>query len=500
MICSKVSSSNTPLSLTHTPTHHTESHPTPPDVEEDEEDWWGDDAFFHDSNSTTSSSSSTNSCSLPDAKTIADIAIEAGIFTSLVEAVISAELVDALTNEDSSLTVFAPTDEAFAKLPQGTIENLSKEDLISILKYHLVDGNVLSSDLATSDVPTLNDDGATIQVTVDDEGIKLNDEVNVVTPFDVTACNGIIHSIDTVLMPPPPNKEDRTSSASSWHSSPQTVGGWWAASKTSKNTKASYDSWQKPSPPKHTSQQWMAHHHMWPKSGKAVKAAKDHKSGKGEMMWWGGSASHDSAWGGESGDEEMIMGDDWWSSPTSDNNHCPPGKAGKDCNMDKGEPTVAPTPCGKAGKECDGDDHLDDQTPDDTTYSASSVVESVSDTVSPAAAATPNDDAPERIGDLIPITAQPISSPPSSGWPTWTPTSTPISTLEELAAGGTWFQSGRAYDVEMSHYRATNLANGVVHSDSGEEEDKTSSGSRLMMLRGCSSIVLGVSIVMAYLA
>ena len=72
------------------------------------------------------------------------------------------------------------------------------------------------------------------------------------------------------------------------------------------------------------------------KEGKAVKAAKDHKSGKGEMTWWGGSASHDSAWGG-SGDEEMIMGDDWWSSPTSDNNHCPPGKAGKDCNMDKGE-------------------------------------------------------------------------------------------------------------------------------------------------------------------
>jgi len=378
--------------------------------------------------------------------------------------------------------------------------------LISILKYHLVDGNVLSSDLVTSDVPTLNDDGATIQVTVDDEGIKLNDEVNVVTPFDVMACNGIVHSIDTVLMPPPSNKEDRTSSASgsSWHSPPQTVGGWWASagSKTSKNTKASYDSWQKPSPPKHTSQQWMAHHHMWPKSGKAVKAAKDHKSGKGNMVWWGGSASHDSAWGG-SGDEEMIMGDDWWSSPTSDNNHCPPGKAGKDCNMDKGEPTIAPTPCGKAGKECGGDD-LDDtqETPDnDASYSASSVVESVSDT--PAATTTPNDDEsspPERIGDLIPITAQPVSSPPSSGWPTWTPTSTPISTLDELAAGGTWFQSGRAYDVEMSHYRATNLANGVVHSDSGEEEEKTSSASSgRLLLRGCS-IVLGVSIIMAYLA
>lgn len=443
---------------------------------------------------------------MPDAKTIADIAIEAGIFTSLVEAVISAELVDALTNEDSPLTVFAPTDEAFAKLPQGTVENLSKEDLISILKYHLVDGNVLSSDLVTSDVPTLNDDGATIQVTVDEQGsIKLNDEVNVVTPFDVTACNGIVHSIDTVLMPPPPNKEDRTSSASgsSRHSSssPQTVGGWWAASKTSKNTKASYDSWQKPSPPKHTSQQWMAHH-MWPKSGKAVKAAKDHKSGKGEsMMWWGGSASHDSAWGG-SGDEE-IMGDDWWSSPTSDNNHCPPGKAGKDCNMDKGEPTIAPTPCGKAGKEC-GDDHdLDDQTPNDATYSASSVVESVSDT--PAAATPPNEgnesSPPERIGDLIPITAQPVSSPPSSGWPTWTPTSTPISTLEELAAGGTWFQSGRAYDVEMSHYRATNLANGVVHSDSSGEEEKTSSASGRLLLRGCIVLLLGVSsIVMAFLA
>ena len=367
-----------------------------------------------------------------------------------------------------------------------------------------MDGNVLSSDLVTSNVPTLNDDGATIQVVVDEQGggIKLNDDVNVVTPFDVTACNGIVHSIDTVLMPPPP-KEDRTSAASSsWHSPPpQTVGGWWASagSKTSKNTKASYDSWQKPSPPKpQPSQQWMAHH-MWPKSGKAVKAAKDHKSGKGEMIWWGGSASSDSAWGG-SGDEEMIMGDDWWSSPTSDNNHCPPGKAGKDCNMDKGEPTVAPTPCGKAGKEC-GDDHdLDDQTPNDATYSASSVVESVSDTVSPAGAATPNDDAPERIGDLIPITAQPVSSPPSSGWPTWTPTSTPISTLEELAAGGTWFQSGRAYDVEMSHYRATNLANGVVHSDGGSEEEKTSSGGRLMMLSGFSSIALGVSIVMAYLA
>ena len=132
---------------------------------------------------------------------IVDTAVEAGSFSTLVAAVEAAGLVETLKGE-GPFTVFAPTDEAFAALPEGTVEDLlkpeNKDQLVSILTYHVVPGEVMSGDL--SDGMT----AATVQgadVTFDlDGGAKVND-ANIVTP-DVDADNGVIHVIDKVIMPP----------------------------------------------------------------------------------------------------------------------------------------------------------------------------------------------------------------------------------------------------------------------------------------------------------
>lgn len=135
---------------------------------------------------------------------IVDVAIGAGTFNTLVAAVQAAELVDALKGE-GPLTVFAPTDEAFAALPEGTVESLllpeNKELLISILLYHVVSGSVLAADVVGLDsAATLN--GASIDISVSDSGVMINN-ANVVQA-DVAASNGVIHIIDAVLLPPAP--------------------------------------------------------------------------------------------------------------------------------------------------------------------------------------------------------------------------------------------------------------------------------------------------------
>ena len=135
---------------------------------------------------------------------IVDVAIGAGTFNTLVAAVQAAELVDALKGE-GPLTVFAPTDEAFAALPEGTVESLllpeNKELLISILLYHVVSGSVLAADVVELDsATTLN--GAAIDISVSDSGVMINN-ANVVQA-DVAASNGVIHIIDAVLLPPAP--------------------------------------------------------------------------------------------------------------------------------------------------------------------------------------------------------------------------------------------------------------------------------------------------------
>jgi uncharacterized surface protein with fasciclin (FAS1) repeats len=143
----------------------------------------------------------TTAAQAGSSKTIVDTAVEAGSFTTLVAAVQAAGLVDTL-NGTGPFTVFAPTDEAFAKLPAGTVEDLlkpeNKDKLVAVLTYHVVPGKVVSADLAgkTTEATTVQGEAVTIDAT---NGVKV-EEATVVTA-DVEASNGVIHVIDTVILP-----------------------------------------------------------------------------------------------------------------------------------------------------------------------------------------------------------------------------------------------------------------------------------------------------------
>lgn len=131
---------------------------------------------------------------------IVDTAVQDGRFTTLVAAVKAADLVDTLKGT-GPFTVFAPTDEAFGKLPEGTVEGLLDDipTLKNILLYHVVSGKVMASDVVelTSADTVL---GKPVQVSVEDDTVMINDS-EVVIP-DVEASNGVIHVINAVLMPP----------------------------------------------------------------------------------------------------------------------------------------------------------------------------------------------------------------------------------------------------------------------------------------------------------
>jgi uncharacterized surface protein with fasciclin (FAS1) repeats len=131
-------------------------------------------------------------------KDIVDTAIEAGSFNTLVTAVEAAGLVDTLKGE-GPFTVFAPTDEAFAKLPEGTIESLlqDKAKLTAILTYHVVPGKVMAADVVKlSSAKTVQGQSVAIEA---GQGVKVN-SANVVKT-DIVTSNGVIHVIDTVLLP-----------------------------------------------------------------------------------------------------------------------------------------------------------------------------------------------------------------------------------------------------------------------------------------------------------
>ena len=135
-------------------------------------------------------------------KDIVDTAVAAGSFNTLVAAVQAAGLVDALKG-DGPLTVFAPTDAAFAALPEGTVENLlkpeNKEQLQGILLYHVVSGKIMAADIGSGASPaTLQ--GASIDVVGSSSGVTVNG-ANVVTA-DIETSNGVIHVIDAVILPP----------------------------------------------------------------------------------------------------------------------------------------------------------------------------------------------------------------------------------------------------------------------------------------------------------
>jgi len=134
-------------------------------------------------------------------KDIVDTAVAAGSFTTLAAALKAADLVDTLKGA-GPFTVFAPTDEAFAKLPAGTVENLlkpeNKEKLKAILTYHVVAGKVMAADVVKlKTAKTVQ--GSTVDISTMGGKVKV-DNANVVKT-DIAASNGVIHVIDTVIMP-----------------------------------------------------------------------------------------------------------------------------------------------------------------------------------------------------------------------------------------------------------------------------------------------------------
>lgn len=138
---------------------------------------------------------------LPADKDIVDTAVGAGSFNTLVAAVKAAGLVDTLKSK-GPFTVFAPTDEAFAKLPEGTIANLlkpeNKDQLVAILTYHVVAGKVMASDVVkVSSAETVNGKAAVVKV--NDAGVMIDNAKVVAT--DIETSNGVIHVIDSVILP-----------------------------------------------------------------------------------------------------------------------------------------------------------------------------------------------------------------------------------------------------------------------------------------------------------
>jgi uncharacterized surface protein with fasciclin (FAS1) repeats len=132
--------------------------------------------------------------------TIVEVAVGDGRFKTLVAAVKAAGLVDALSGK-GPLTVFAPTDDAFAKLPAGTVEGLLKDvpTLKNILLYHVVSGKVKAADVVKlTSAETLL--GKPVRISVKGGQVKIND-ATVIIP-DIEASNGVVHVIDSVILPP----------------------------------------------------------------------------------------------------------------------------------------------------------------------------------------------------------------------------------------------------------------------------------------------------------
>lgn len=133
---------------------------------------------------------------------IVELAMSQDFLSTLVAAVKAGDLVETLKG-DGPFTVFAPTNDAFAKLPAGTVENLlkpeNKAQLVKILTYHVVPGKVMAADLKNGQMPKTVE-GSSIKVTLMDGKAMINNAT--VTKADVEAENGVVHVIDTVIMPP----------------------------------------------------------------------------------------------------------------------------------------------------------------------------------------------------------------------------------------------------------------------------------------------------------
>ena len=139
---------------------------------------------------------------MPAEADIVTTAVEAGTFETLVAAVKAAGLVEVLQG-DGPFTVFAPSDEAFAALPEGTVESLlmpeNKDKLVAVLTYHVVPGKLMAADVVGSEGATTVQ-GSDVSFSVVDGTAKINDATIVAT--DIGATNGVIHVIDAVILPP----------------------------------------------------------------------------------------------------------------------------------------------------------------------------------------------------------------------------------------------------------------------------------------------------------
>lgn len=144
------------------------------------------------------SSANTN----PGGDDIVKLAVNTEFLSTLVAAVKAGDLVEVLQSE-GPFTVFAPTNEAFAALPEGTLENLLKPEnkatLISILKYHVVPGKVMSTDLSNG-MKATTANGAKITIQINEDGVMINDAS--VIAADIMASNGVVHVINKVILPP----------------------------------------------------------------------------------------------------------------------------------------------------------------------------------------------------------------------------------------------------------------------------------------------------------
>lgn len=143
---------------------------------------------------------STGAVSLVSAKTLVDVAAGSPDHTTLVAAVKAAGLVETLSGP-GPFTIFAPTNAAFAKLPAGTVESLllpeNKAKLVAVLTYHVIPATVMAAAVKTGEAPTVN--GKKLALKADATGVTVNNAK--VTATDLAGSNGVIHVIDTVLLP-----------------------------------------------------------------------------------------------------------------------------------------------------------------------------------------------------------------------------------------------------------------------------------------------------------
>jgi uncharacterized surface protein with fasciclin (FAS1) repeats len=154
-------------------------------------------AFF-----ATSAFTVNKNASIYDENDIVDLAVQTDFLSTLVAAVQAGDLVDVLKG-DGPFTVFAPTNDAFAKLPAGTVEDLlkpeNKQKLVAVLTYHVVPGKVYSKDLKDG-MKAKTAQGAEVTITLKDGKAMVNNAT--VSAADIEASNGVVHVIDTVILPP----------------------------------------------------------------------------------------------------------------------------------------------------------------------------------------------------------------------------------------------------------------------------------------------------------